>query len=483
MKLKDILKTVPALEISGDTQTNITALTSDSRECRPGSLFVAVKGFSSDGHLYINKAVENGASAVMCQDDCPVPQGIARIMVKSTRESLALAADAFYGHPSGELKLIGITGTNGKTTTVTLLYRLFTSLGYGCGLLSTIANYVCGKEYPTDNTTADPVTINRLLAEMVAAGCEYCFMEVSSIGIEQDRIAGLEFAGGIFSNLTHDHLDYHKTFSEYLRCKKLFFDNLPKKAFALTNIDDRNGLVMLQNCRAAKYTYSCTSAADFTCRIMEESIEGMMLRINGQEVWTRLVGEHNAYNLLAIYSAAILCGGKEEEVLTALSALSAAPGRMECIRGAKGITAVIDYAHTPDALENVLRTLRNTGKGRTLIALFGCGGDRDRSKRPEMAAVAEKYSDRIFVTSDNPRTEDPQTIIDEIRAGFTPKGLAKTMFITDRQSAIRTALITAPDNAIVLVAGKGHEKYQIIGTVKRNFDETEMITEIFKNSL
>lgn len=353
------------------------------------------------------------------------------------------------------------------------------ALGYNCGLLSTIANYVGTKRLETANTTADPITINSLMSEMVQAGCQYCFMEVSSIGVEQERIAGLEFKAGIFSNLTHDHLDYHKTFAEYLRCKKLFFDNLPATAAAITNIDDRNGEVMVQNTKAKVVRYSCRSMADHTCRIIEESFDGMLLKIDGQEVWTRLIGEHNAYNILAVYSAAVEIGSDPQETLVAISTLESAPGRLEVIRGPEGISAVIDYAHTPDALENVLKTLRDIDTGKQLVCLFGCGGDRDRTKRPEMAKIAENYADRIIVTSDNSRTERTEDIMDDIRKGFSAKGLSKTIFIQDRKEAIRTALMFAPRGAVVLLAGKGHETYQIIGTEHRHFDEREVVAEVF----
>ena len=478
MKFEKFIQAVGADETYGDIGTEITMVTDDSRKCVPGALFIAVKGFGTDGHAYIGKAVENGASAIIFENPDFRPEGIPAARTTDARKAVALAADLFYGRPSTKLNLVGITGTNGKTTTATMLYRLFTGMGYGCGLLSTIANYICGKEYPTLNTTSDPITINSLLAEMVKAGCEYCFMEVSSVGIEQERVAGLTFAGGIFSNLTHDHLDYHKTFAEYLRCKKMFFDSLPPDAFALTNIDDRNGRVMVQNTKARVVTYSCRSAADHTCRIIEESFDGMLVRMDGKEVWCRLIGAHNAYNLLAVYSAAVLLGANGEEALQGISGLTPVAGRMEYLRGKNGLTVVIDYAHTPDALENVLKTLRETGRGNSIITVFGCGGDRDRSKRPEMAAVAEKYSDRVFVTSDNPRTEDPEAIINEIMTGFSAEGLRKAIAITDRKNAIRTAVMTAPEGAVILLAGKGHETYQIIGHEKRDFNEYGIVKEI-----
>ena len=464
MRLEDIIKGTGAEILSGTPGMEIPAICCDSRKATPGSLFIAVNGCSTDGHKYIEAAKEAGAAAVVSAD----------------RKALALCAGNFYDHPSEKLRLVGITGTNGKTTTVTLLYHLFQDLGYCCGLLSTIANYVGERRSETENTTADPITINALLAEMAAEGCEYCFMEVSSIGMVQDRVAGLHFAEGIFSNLTHDHLDYHKTFAEYLRCKKLFFDGLPEDAVAITNIDDRNGSVMVQNCKARIVTYSCRNMADHTARIIEESFDGMELRIDGQDVWTKLIGGHNAYNLLAIYSAAVELGAAPQEVLVALSRLESAPGRLETLRGPRDLSVIIDYAHTPDALDNVLRTLKDIAPEKPLVCLFGCGGDRDRTKRPEMAAIAEKYADRIFVTSDNPRTENAEGILDEIRKGFSPSGLSKSLFICDRREAVRTALMTAPQGAAILLAGKGHETYQVIGTEKVHFDEREIVEEVFK---
>lgn len=441
------------------------AITSDSRKVTPGCLFIAVKGTKCDGNDYAEAALKAGAADVISTD----------------RRGLALLADEFYGHPSGKLKLVGITGTNGKTTTVTLLYKLFRSLGYECGLLSTIANYVGTRRSETANTTADPVTINSLLAEMVDAGCEYCFMEVSSIGIEQERIAGLEFTAGIFSNLTHDHLDYHGTFAEYLRCKKLFFDTLPKSACAITNIDDRNGMVMVQNTKAKVVTYSCRSMADHCARILEESFEGMLLKVDGTETWTRLVGAHNAYNILAIYTTALMLGAEKDEVLTAISKLGSAPGRLEILRGPRDLSVAIDYAHTPDALENVLKTLRDVAPDRGLWCLFGCGGDRDRTKRPEMAKIAGDMADRVIVTSDNSRTEKTEDIIEDIRKGFSTAALSKAISIPDRKEAIRTAIMLAPAGTTILLAGKGHETYQILGTEKRHFDEREIVEEVFRS--
>lgn len=480
MKLSELIKNIGVKSMSGKTDIDITFATNDSRKVVPGTLFVAVTGCGNDGRAFIPAAVDAGAAAVIFEGEQAQDYGCTSICVGNSRLAAALVADAFYGHPSRELKLVGITGTNGKTTTVTLLYNMFMKLGYGCGLLSTIANYVGTERLETANTTSDPFTINSLMARMAEAGCEYCFMEVSSIGIEQDRVSGLDFNVGIFSNLTHDHLDYHGTFAEYLRCKKLFFDNLPKKATAIINIDDRNGMIMTQNTKAEVVTYSCRSIADHTCRIIEQSFDGMLLRIDGTEVWSRLIGAHNAYNLLTIYCAAIALGADKEETLVALSSLGSAPGRLETINGPRGINVIIDYAHTPDALENVLKTLRDVAPEHQLCCLFGCGGDRDKTKRPEMAAIAEKHADRIIVTSDNSRTERTEDIIDDIVKGFTPAGKAKAVCISDRREAIRCAIMFAPQDATILLAGKGHETYQIIGKEKTHFDEREIVEEIFK---
>lgn len=487
MRLDRIIRNTGGIFTAGDSAAEIDSICCDSRKVTRGSLFVAVKGFAADGHEYISRAIGKGARAVVYEDQeltdfqtsAMALEGIALIKVESSRKALAIMAANFYDNPSEKLTLVGITGTNGKTTTVTLLYRMFMALGYNCGLLSTIANYVGTKGTEAVNTTSDPITINSLLSEMVDAGCEYCFMEVSSIGVEQDRIAGLRFKAGIFSNLTHDHLDYHKTFAEYLRCKKLFFDSLPADAYAITNIDDRNGMVMLQNTKAQVVTYSCRSIADHTCRVMEQSFEGMLVKIDGREAWSRLIGMHNAYNLLAIYTTAVTLGTDPEEVLTAMSTLLPAPGRLENIRGPRDISVIIDYAHTPDALENVLSTLREIAPERQLICLFGCGGDRDKTKRPEMGKIAQKMADRIIVTSDNSRSESTADIMADIKEGMDVSGRAKSLFIEDREQAIRTAIMIADQGATILLAGKGHETYQITGTEKKHFDEREIVTEIF----
>ncbi len=493
MRLENIIRNAGVIEVRGNRSLEIADIRNDSREVTPGAIFIAVKGHDSDGHAYIGKAIASGAAAIVYEDEAALAKavseydrstldGLTFVKVADSRHAVAMMAADFFDNPSRKLYLVGITGTNGKTTTVTLLYRLFMSQGYNCGLLSTIANYVGSKRLETTNTTADPITINRLMSGMADAGCEYCFMEVSSIGVEQERVAGLEFKVGIFSNLTHDHLDYHKTFAEYLRCKKLFFDNLPATATAITNIDDRNGEVMVQNTKARIVRYSCRSIADHTCRIMEETFDGMLLKIDGRETWTRLIGEHNAYNILAIYSAALALGADQEETLVAISRLESAPGRLEVIHGPRNLSVIIDYAHTPDALDNVLKTLKDIDNGKELICLFGCGGDRDKTKRPEMAAIAERYADRIVVTSDNSRTEKTEDILEDIRKGFSGDGLSKAVFIADRKEAIRTSIMFAKDGGVILLAGKGHETYQIIGTEHRHFDEREVVNGIF-NSL
>ena len=491
MRLDRIIRGCNCTIMEGSSITEIDAICNDSRKVTKGSLFVAVKGFAIDGHDYIALALGKGAKAIVYEDQealdrqtlPPNLDGIVLIKAESSRYALAIMAANFYDNPSHKLTLVGITGTNGKTTTVTLLYRMFMALGYNCGLLSTIANYVGTKGEEAVNTTSDPLTINSLLNEMVKAGCEYCFMEVSSIGVEQDRIAGLKFKAGIFSNLTHDHLDYHKTFAEYLRCKKLFFDRLDQDAFAITNIDDRNGMVMMQNTKARQITYSCRSIADHTAKVMEQSFEGMLLKIDGVEIWSRLIGLHNAYNLLAIYTTAVTLGTKPEEALTALSTLAPAPGRLENIRGPRDITVIIDYAHTPDALENVLKTIREIAPERQLICLFGCGGDRDKTKRPEMGKIAEKMADRIFVTSDNSRSEKTADILNDIKAGMDTAGRAKSLFIEDREQAIRAAIMTAQEGAAILLAGKGHETYQINENGKMHFDEREIVMDAFGQNL
>ena len=488
MRLDRVIKDSGCVIVKGNGRIEVDSVCNDSRKVTHGSLFVAVKGYATDGHEYIARAIGMGASVIVYEDQARLDmqlesiddEGITLVRTECSRHALAIIAANFYDNPSHKLTLVGITGTNGKTTTVTLLHRMFTAMGYNCGLLSTIANFVGTRGTEAVNTTSDPITINSLLNEMVNAGCGYCFMEVSSIGVEQERVAGLKFKAGIFSNLTHDHLDYHKTFAEYLRCKKLFFDTLPSDSYAITNLDDRNGMVMVQNTKAKVITYSCRSIADHTCRIIEQSFEGMLLKMDGLEAWTCLIGQHNAYNLLALYTTAVTLGSDPEETLVALSTLRPAPGRLENMRGPKDISVVIDYAHTPDALENVLGTLRQIAPDRELICVFGCGGDRDRSKRPEMGRIAQKMADRIVVTSDNSRTEKTSDIMAEIKEGMDLSGRAKSLFIEDRREAIRTAMMIAGQGATILLAGKGHETYQIIGTEKTHFDEKEIVSEMFK---
>lgn len=486
MKLKRVIKGVDVVSVKGEIERDIERVVFDSREVAPGDIFVAVKGNSSDGHKYIVNAVESGAVAVVYEKGLfdigqvmNITRDVAFIEVNDSHIALGQIASAYYGDPSAKLKLVGITGTNGKTTTVTLLHRLFTSLGYKCGLISTIANWVGEVKSDATHTTPDPVKINSLLNEMSEAGCEYCFMEVSSHSLDQKRIARLSFTGAIFSNITHDHLDYHKTFIEYIRVKKSFFDSLPADAFALTNLDDKNGEVMVQNCKAKVYTYSCLSPAGFNCRIIEKGLDGMLIRIDNQELWSRFIGVHNAYNLLAVYAAATLLGAKREEILVAISALESVSGRLEYIKGGENITAVVDYAHTPDALENVLKTLKDCAGDSEIITVFGCGGNRDKTKRPEMAAVSAKYSDRVVVTSDNPRFEEPEAIIEDIKQGFERSQLSRVLFITDRKEAIRTSIALAKPGSIILVAGKGHENYQDVKGVKHHFDDKEILNEVF----
>ena len=462
-------------------EANIEAVSCDSRTCTPGSLFVAVRGADTDGHSFIGKAMENGAKHIVCEE---IPQEVKDkdvqfIVVKESRKAIARIAANFYDNPSHKLRVVAVTGTNGKTSIATLLYQLFTKLGYCCGLLSTIANYVGEKRYEAINTTPGPMELNRLLAQMADEGCEFCFMEASSHAIDQQRTEGIKFEGAIFTNLTHDHLDYHKTFANYLACKKRLFDTLPAGAFALTNIDDRNGEVMVQNTKATVSTYSCRNWADFKVKILEKTIEGMLLNINGKEVWCRFIGVHNAANLTAVFGAAMLLGAKEEEAITAISTLTSVAGRLEYFKGEDDIIAAVDYAHTPDALENVLKTLKDLEPCGDLICVFGCGGNRDKTKRPEMGAIATKYSNRVVVTSDNPRFEDPNEIIADIKGGMDIKGKAISLFIPDRVEAIRTAILTAKPGSIVLVAGKGHEDYQIINGVKHHLDDKEVIKEAF----
>lgn len=483
MNIEVILKGMEVLSIRGEAG-EIKNVSFDSRCVSEGTLFVAVRGNKTDGHDYIGQAVKAGACAIICEKLPGNPEdNLCWIEVENSARALGEAASNFYGNPSRSLKLVGVTGTNGKTTIATLLYMTFMKMGYKCGLFSTVCNYVNGKELPATHTTPDPVQLNRTLAEMVDTGCDYAFMEVSSHSVDQNRIAGLRFVGGIFTNLTHDHLDYHKTFDNYLAAKKGFFDRLPADAFALVNADDRNGKVMVQNSRSKKYTFSIRSVADFRCNILERGFEGMKLKIGGEEVWTRFIGDYNASNLLAVYAASELLGASAKEILTILSDLRPVPGRLEVIKSGEGITGIVDYAHTPDALVNVIDTLNKIRQpGIKLITVVGAGGDRDRTKRPVMAAVSAEGSDRVILTSDNPRTENPEKILDDMEAGITPELKKKTLRITDRREAIRTAAMLAGSGDVILVAGKGHETYQEINGVRHHFDDREELRKVLNGN-
>jgi UDP-N-acetylmuramoyl-L-alanyl-D-glutamate--2,6-diaminopimelate ligase len=475
--LKDILYKVAIEAVNGSTEIAIGKISFDSREIRSNDVFIAIRGTISNGHDYIDKAIALGAIAVVC-DIFPEKsvEGITYIRVKDTDEALALMAANYFGNPSLNLQLVGITGTNGKTTIASLLYQLFKKAGYKVGLLSTVKILVHDTEYKATHTTPDSITINYYLNEMNIAGVEYCFMEVSSHGIHQKRTGGLHFAGGIFTNLTHDHLDYHPTFAEYRDVKKSFFDNLPKSAFALTNGDDKNGLVMLQNTQAQKLTYALKSYADYKAQILENQLSGLLLKINGNEVWVKLIGTFNAYNLLAIYGTAVQLGLDSLEVLRLLSDIESVSGRFQYIVSANNITAIVDYAHTPDALENVLNTINDIRtKNEQLITVVGCGGNRDKTKRPVMAGIASSISDKVIITSDNPRNEDPETIIKEMEKGVEAHNYKKVLAITDRYQAIKTACQLAQPNDIILVAGKGHETYQEIKGIRYDFDDMEIL--------
>lgn len=477
--LSELLQNTPVKALYGDGQTAVGALTYDSRAVVPGSCFFAVTGTQCDGHDFIAAAVAKGAAAVVCERLPEKPaEGVAFVVTEDSAGTMADMAAAFYGYPSRDLNLVGITGTNGKTTTVTLLYDLVRAMGYRAGLISTVVYKIDDRTVEATHTTPDPIRLNAMIREMADAGCEFCFMECSSHAIVQERTRGLCFAGGIFSNITHDHLDYHKTFAAYIEAKKRFFDNLPKGAFALTNIDDRNGRVMVQNTAAGVSTYSLRTMADFRCKIVEMQLDGMLLRIDGQELWVGLLGRFNAYNLLAVYGTAMLLGLDKAEVLRVLSSLHAVSGRFEIIRAANGTTAVVDYAHTPDALENVIQTIEELRKpSQQLLVVCGCGGDRDRTKRPEMAQIAVKYASTAIFTSDNPRHESPEAILDEMTAGLDPA--AHCLRIADRAEAIRAAVMLARPGDVILVAGKGHETYQIIGDEKRHFDDREQVRMAF----
>lgn len=479
-QLKDILYKVSLMTVSGDMETEVTTLAFDSRKVEVGSVFIAVSGTQVNGHDYIEQAIEKGAVAIVCEE---LPRttidDIALIQVKNSAEALGFMASNYYGNPSQKLKLVGITGTNGKTTCVTMLYQLFRELGYNTGLLSTVDNKVNDETIVATHTTPDAITINRMLAKMVAKGCTHCFMESSSHAIVQHRIAGLTYAGAVFTNLTHEHLDYHKTFDEYIKAKKLLFDGLSSSAFALTNSDDKRGMVMLQNTKATKHKYALKSIAEFKAKILSNTLQGLELDIANQNVWFKLIGDFNAYNLLAVFGSAVLLGEDAEEILRVLSSIDAAPGRFEQVLTDTGITAIVDYAHTPDALENVLLTIKEFRTGNEkVITVVGCGGNRDTDKRPVMAKIACELSDKVVLTSDNPRFEVPMDIIKDMQEGVTPSNFKKTLVIEDRREAIKTASSLAEPRDIILVAGKGHETYQEVKGERTPFDDREILSEM-----
>ncbi|HRO75612.1 MAG TPA: UDP-N-acetylmuramoyl-L-alanyl-D-glutamate--2,6-diaminopimelate ligase [Crocinitomicaceae bacterium] len=482
MILKDLLYGVSIISAKADRNADVQLLTFDSREANENTLFFAVKGFANDGHDYIAKAIEQGCKQIVLEYGFEnLPDDVAYIQVDNSAKALGIMASNFYGNPSEQLKLVGITGTNGKTTTATLSYELFKNLGYKVGLLSTVVNKIGDEEIPSTHTTPNPIALNKLLALMVEEGCTHCFMEVSSHAIVQQRIAGLAFDVAAFTNITHDHLDYHQTFKAYIEAKKMFFDNLKSSAQAITNADDKNGMVMLQNTKAKKYTYSLKSVSDFKAKIIENQFSGLVLNLDGNEFWTQLIGNFNAYNLLLVYSIAILLEQDKMEVLTALSNLKSVEGRFQYVVSKNKITAIVDYAHTPDALENVLKTITDIRtKNEKVITVVGCGGDRDKAKRPEMAKIACNFSEQVILTSDNPRSEDPNEIIAEMQVGVEPHNFKKALAIVDRYQAIKTAFALAQPNDIILIAGKGHEKYQEIKGVKHDFDDMKIIKELFE---
>ncbi|MCD6068328.1 MAG: UDP-N-acetylmuramoyl-L-alanyl-D-glutamate--2,6-diaminopimelate ligase [Bacteroidetes bacterium] len=480
--LSDILYKAGLEEVVGTTNLAVSGIVFDSRKVKKDSLFVATRGTNTDGHAYIDTAIEAGANAIVCEEyPFNLNEKITYVKVKDTSFALGIIASNYFDTPSEKLKLVGVTGTNGKTTTVTLLYNLFKQLGYTVGLLSTVKNKIQNEVIPATHTTPDAVALNELLAKMVEKGCQYAFMEVSSHAVVQHRINGITFSGGVFTNITHDHLDYHKTFDEYIKAKKGFFDKLNDEAFALTNRDDANGKVMLQNTQAKKHTYALKNVADFKCRIIENHLSGLLLNIDGQEIWVKLIGNFNAYNVLAVYSTAVLLKQDKTNVLTALSTLNAVEGRFQQIKSTSGIIGIVDYAHTPDALKNVLETIKNIRTGNEqVITIVGCGGDRDSTKRPIMAKIACELSTKVILTSDNPRSEDPEEILNQMQKGIDPVDMKKTMRISDRKEAIRTACTFAKPGDIILVAGKGHENYQEIKGVKHPFDDFEILKETIK---
>lgn len=483
MLLQDVLYKVSIRSVTGSTAITILDVQLDSREVKPGSLFVAVKGAVADGHQFIEKAIDNGALAVICEKmPVDLKEGIVYVQVENSAAAAGWVAHNFFDQPSERLKLVGVTGTNGKTTIATLLFKLFTALGYKCGLLSTVENHIGDTVLPATHTTPDAISLNRLLKQMADASCTHVFMEVSSHALHQHRVTGLKFAGGVFSNITHDHLDYHQTFDEYIRVKKSFFDSLPSSAFAISNADDKRGLVMLQNTSASKYMYSLKTLADFKGKIIENSLSGLVMTVNDQEVHFRLIGEFNAYNLLAAYAVGVCMSEEKQEILRCLSVLTGAEGRFEYLISPKDkLIAIVDYAHTPDALLNVLATIKKLKQGfEQVITVVGCGGDRDRTKRPIMAEVACEHSDKAIFTSDNPRSEDPAQIIRDMEEGLPAAARRKYISIVDRKEAIKTAINLAKPEDIILVAGKGHEKYQEIKGVRNHFDDKEVVREMFE---
>jgi UDP-N-acetylmuramoyl-L-alanyl-D-glutamate--2,6-diaminopimelate ligase len=480
--LSDLLYKVKLEEIQGSTHMAISSVVFDSRKVKKDSLFVATGGTQSDGHNFIDKAIESGAIAIVCEKfPEKLKEEVTYVKVKNSSYALGIIACNYFDNPSEKIKLVGVTGTNGKTTTVTLLFNLFKLLGYSVGLLSTVQNKINNNVIPSTHTTPDPVSLNELLNAMVEQGCEYAFMEVSSHAVVQHRIAGVQFAGAVFSNITHDHLDYHKTFDEYIKAKKMFFDHLSADAFALVNKDDRNGMVMLQNTKAHKHTYSLRSVSDFKCKVLENQLSGLLLQIDGKDIWVKLIGSFNAYNVLAVYATAVLLKQDQTNTLTAISSLNSVEGRFQYFKSPNGVIGIVDYAHTPDALKNVLETIKDIRTGNEkVITLVGCGGDRDTTKRPVMAAIACEYSTKVILTSDNPRSEDPEEILDQMQKGINPVDAKKTLRIADRKEAIKTALSLSHAGDIILVAGKGHEKYQEIKGVKHPFDDFEILKEAIK---
>jgi UDP-N-acetylmuramoyl-L-alanyl-D-glutamate--2,6-diaminopimelate ligase len=477
--LKDILFKTRIQQVHGSTNVAVEHITMDSRDIKPFSLFVAIHGVTTDGHQYIDKAIKSGATAIVCEQmPAEALEGITYVQVPNSAEALGFIASNYYENPSEKIDVVAVTGTNGKTTTATLLYSLTRKMGFKTGLLSTVVNKINDQDIPATHTTPDAISLNRMLADMVAAGCAYCFMEASSHALHQNRLTGVQIKGALFTNITHDHLDYHKTFNDYIKAKKLLFDMLPSSAFAIVNHDDRHSEVMLQNCKARKKTMALQSMADYKAKVLENGFGGLHLVIDSQDLYTQLIGGFNAYNILAVYATAMELGLDKMEVLTAISALNAPAGRFQYIKTPSGVTAVVDYAHTPDALKNVLRTIKELRNGNeNVITIVGCGGDRDKTKRPEMARIAGEYSDRIVLTSDNPRSENPDTIISEMKEGLDPVMSKKTLAITDRREAIKLACTLAQPGDIVLIAGKGHEKYQEIAGVKHPFDDFEIVSE------